>query len=200
MSIKLYELVGKDKSRPFSPHCWKARMALAHKRLDYEAVPVRFTEIPEIENGGQTIVPVIRHGERVIADSFEIALHLREAYPDRAGHLFQGDGSIALTRFVESWSQSQLHTWIFRWAAMDIYNMLDDADQAYFRENREKRVGMTLEEFVAGREERAGQLQQILAPIRLMLKHQPYLAGRDRTRISKWPGRDDDRSSSRPGR
>ena len=179
MSIKLYELVGKDKSRPFSPHCWKARMALAHKRLDYEAVPVRFTEIPEIENGGQTIVPVIRHGERVIADSFEIALHLREAYPDRAGHLFQGDGSIALTRFVESWSQSQLHTWIFRWAAMDIYNMLDEADQAYFRENREKRVGMTLEEFVSDREERAGQLQQILAPIRLMLKKQPYLGGKD---------------------
>ena len=34
-------------------------------------------------------------------------------------------------------------------------------------------------EFVAGREERAGQLQQILTPIRLMLKHQPYLGGRD---------------------
>ncbi|WP_075996011.1 glutathione S-transferase family protein [Salaquimonas pukyongi] len=177
MSIKLYELAGKDTSRPFSPHCWKARMALAHKQLEYETVPVGFTEVPDIENGGQGIVPVIRHGERVIADSFQIALHLREAYPDRDGHLFQGEGSIALSRFIEAWSNSQLHPWIIKWAALDIHNMLNETDQAYFRESREKRFGVTLEAFVEGREERAGQLQQLLAPIRLMLKHQPYLGG-----------------------
>lgn len=31
MSLKLFELVGIDASRPFSPYCWRARMALAHK-------------------------------------------------------------------------------------------------------------------------------------------------------------------------
>lgn len=179
MTIKLYELVGTDASRPFSPHCWKVRMALAHKRLEHEIVPVRFTEIPEIENGGQTTVPLIRHGEKLISDSFQIALYLRETYPDRVGHLFLGEGSIGLSRFVETWTQSQLHPWIARWATLDIHNMLDAKDQAYFRENREKRFGMSLEAFVAGRDERAGQLKEILTPVRLMLKHQDFLGGRN---------------------
>jgi hypothetical protein len=31
MSLKLFELVGTDAARPFSPFCWRTRMALAHK-------------------------------------------------------------------------------------------------------------------------------------------------------------------------
>jgi hypothetical protein len=31
MTILFYELVGRDTTRPFSPHCWKIAMALAHK-------------------------------------------------------------------------------------------------------------------------------------------------------------------------
>jgi hypothetical protein len=39
MRILLYELVGSDPRRPFSPHCWKIAMALAHKGLAFECVP-----------------------------------------------------------------------------------------------------------------------------------------------------------------
>ena len=31
MTLKLFELVGTDETRPFSPFCWRTRMALAHK-------------------------------------------------------------------------------------------------------------------------------------------------------------------------
>lgn len=31
MTILLYDLVGRDATRPFSPQCWKIVMALAHK-------------------------------------------------------------------------------------------------------------------------------------------------------------------------
>jgi hypothetical protein len=30
MTLKLFELVGTDEARPFSPFCWRTRMALAH--------------------------------------------------------------------------------------------------------------------------------------------------------------------------
>jgi hypothetical protein len=33
MALKLFELVGADEARPFSPFCWRTRMALAHKVL-----------------------------------------------------------------------------------------------------------------------------------------------------------------------
>src|SRR6185437_13134820 len=43
MSLKLFELVGADASRPFSPFCWRTRMALAHKGLSAETIPWCFT-------------------------------------------------------------------------------------------------------------------------------------------------------------
>ena len=42
MALKLFELVGAESNRPFSPYCWRIRMALAHKGLDAELVPWRF--------------------------------------------------------------------------------------------------------------------------------------------------------------
>jgi glutathione S-transferase len=179
MTIKLYELVGSDASRPFSPHCWKTRMCLAHKDLAFESVPVRFTEVREIENGGCSSVPVIRHGELVVQDSFAIAEYLRETYPDRGKKLFLEEPSAALTRFVESWSQTQLMPWISKWALKDIHDILDEKDQAYFRQSREKRFGQTLEEIVADRESRLPDLKQVLAPVRMTLQRQPFLCGRE---------------------
>jgi hypothetical protein len=46
MTIVLHELVGADEARPFSPHCWKVVMALAHKGLPFERKPVCFTGVP----------------------------------------------------------------------------------------------------------------------------------------------------------
>ena len=39
MTLKLFELVGADPTRPFSPYCWRTRMALAHKGLTAETIP-----------------------------------------------------------------------------------------------------------------------------------------------------------------
>ena len=43
-SLVLFELAGADQSVRFSPHCWKTRMALAHKGLTAQSVPWRFTD------------------------------------------------------------------------------------------------------------------------------------------------------------
>lgn len=140
MTRKLYALCGTDKSRPFSPHVWKAKLSLAHKGLTFDVAPVGFTAIPSLEKGATKIVPLLRDGEKLVNDSFDIALYLEETYPDRPS-LFAGEGGKAMARFVESWSQTALHTAIGRIAIMDIHDSLDPVDQAYFRASREQRFG-----------------------------------------------------------
>lgn len=176
MTITLYELTGKDTSRPFSPHCWKTTMSVAHKGLDYNVVAVPFTAVPDVENGTGKSVPVIRDGDRVITDSFDIAIYLDETYPDRPS-LFGGPGGIAMARFFEAWSQTQIHSVIGGAMMLDVHAMLAPKDQDYFRQSREARSGRSLEEVVEAGRQRAEGLSERLDPMRLVLKRQPFLGG-----------------------
>jgi Glutathione S-transferase len=176
MALTLYTLCGIDPARPFSPHCWKAVMALAHKGLAFEEAPVPFTKIAEIEGGASRTVPLLRDGDRLVADSFAIAAHLEEAYPDRPS-LFGGAGGLAAARFVEAWSIATLHAALSPIILVDIHDRLAPADQAYFRETRENRFGKTLEEVVANRDAGIAAFPDRLQPLRLMLGRQPFLGG-----------------------
>jgi glutathione S-transferase len=178
MTIQLYELCAKDENVIFSPHCWKARMALAHKGLSFESIKVPFTKVAGVENGEGRTVPVLRDGDDVIQDSYNIALHLEGKYPD-APSLFNGDGGKSLTRFVINWSQTQIHPVVYRLVIMQIYNSLAPADQVHFRTTREARLNMTLEEFSATRGASATDLQNALVPLEEMLASQPFIGGND---------------------
>lgn len=176
MTILLYDLVGEDASRPFSPHCWKTAMSLAHKGLEFRRVPTPFTSVPAVEGGVSKTVPVIRDGDEVVADSFIIALYLDDAYPDRPS-LFGGDGGRAMARFIERWSQLTLHPYLGASVLTDIHERLAPPDQAYFRENREKRYGKTLEEVAAPREAQLAAFRASLEPLRNMIGYQPFIGG-----------------------
>ncbi len=176
MTILLYDLVGEDHGRPFSPHCWKTTMCLAHKGLDYRRVPTPFTSVPKVEDGVSKTIPVIRDGERVVADSFAIAFYLDEAYPDRPT-LFGGKGGEAMARFIERWSQLTLHPYLGAAALTDIHARLAPADQDYFRDSREKRYGKPLEEVAAPREAGLPAFRAALEPLRNMLSYQPFIGG-----------------------
>ncbi|RWI91197.1 glutathione S-transferase family protein [Mesorhizobium sp.] len=176
MTILFYDLVGHDAKRPFSPHCWKTKMALAHKGLDATKVPTRFLEVPKVEGGASKTVPVIRDGERVVADSFAIALYLDEAYPERPT-LFGGEGGKATARFIERWSQLTIHPYLMTVLLTDLHRMQDEANRAYFRESREQRLGKRLEEVVAGRDEGLAGFRASLEPLRSMLSYQPFIGG-----------------------
>ncbi|WP_157015219.1 glutathione S-transferase family protein [Mesorhizobium xinjiangense] len=176
MRIQLYDLIGTDPSRPFSPHCWKVAMALGHKGIDFERVPVCYTQIPQVEDGISRTLPVIRDGERAVADSFDIALYLEETYPDRPT-LFGGEGGWATARFVERWSQSILHPYISKAALIDIHEFLAPADQAHFRASREARFGMRLEDVPGDREAGLDAFRKSLEPLRSMLGFQPFIGG-----------------------
>ena len=68
MSLKLFELVGTDASRPFSPFCWRTRMALAHKGLSAETIPWCFTDKQAIAPHGSEKVPVLLDSDTAIVD------------------------------------------------------------------------------------------------------------------------------------
>ena len=176
MTRILYSLCGREANRPFSPHCWKVSMALAHKGLDFVEKPVPFTEIPTLENGFSKTVPILRDGNLLIRDSFDIALYLEDTYPDRPT-LFGGDGGRSLARFVEGYSQMIVHPLLAQIAIKNIHDMLDSTDQVYFRQSREARMGKTLEEVEAGRDQAMSMLVAQLEPVRHTLKFQPFLGG-----------------------
>lgn len=176
MAILLHELVGSDPARPFSPHCWKVRLALKHKGLDFQTVPVPFTGVPSIEGGSGT-VPVIRDGETVVSDSFAIAEYLETAYPE-APSLFGGEGGRHLSRFVESWSQRTIHPFVSTSRALvSIHDSLAAPDRVYFRQSREKVFGKPLEAVIVGDEERLAEFGKKLNPLRSLLERQAFLGG-----------------------
>ena len=175
MTITLYDLAGKD-GRCFSPFCWRARMALAHKGLDFSVKETGFTDIADVAEGASRTLPVIDDNGWVVADSFEIALYLERAHPD-APTLFDGEGGIAAARFADAYVRASLMPVIIRMCVKDIHDALQDQDKTYFRDSREKRFGATLEEVQTGREARVDALYDALAPLRMVLAQQPWIGG-----------------------
>ena len=107
MPLKLYELVGTDDARPFSPFCWRTRMALAHKGLSAESIPWCFTDKAAIAPHQSDKVPVLLDGDAAIVDSWVIANYLEDTYPDRPS-LFGGEGGRAMGRMLNWWGDGAL--------------------------------------------------------------------------------------------
>jgi glutathione S-transferase len=172
----LYDLAGAEPERRFSPYCWRTRMALAHKGLDVRTVPWRFTEKDAIAFSGQGRVPVLVDGDTHVHDSWAIAVHLEERYPDRPS-LFHGDAAMAVTRFVNAWADRVLLPMVATLVVRDILDHLHEKDRDYFRTSREKAFGRPLEDVVADRDTRVVVFRQAMEPLRTMLRTQPFIAG-----------------------
>jgi glutathione S-transferase len=176
--IRLYDLAGADEGCRFSPYCWRARMALRHKGLEFETVPWRFVEKDAIAFSGQKLVPVLVDGATTVNDSFAIARYLEDAYPDRPS-LFGGPVGLGLTLLVKHWVEQTVNGAVLKIILPDLVRSLHEKDKAYFRTSREARLGATLEEVAVSPEAGLPVLHRALAPARLTLASQPYLAGAD---------------------
>ncbi|MGJ4958603.1 glutathione S-transferase family protein [Bradyrhizobium sp. HKCCYLRH2015] len=176
MAVKLYELVGTDAGRPFSPFCWRTRMALAHKGLSADTIPWRFTEKSAIAPHGSEKVPVMLDGDRAVADSWAIANYLEDTYPDRPS-LFGGAGGRAMARFMNAWGDIAIVGGIFPLIIADIPKNLAAADADYFRKSREARFGKSLEEVMAARDQAVIGFRRSLEPLRQTLKTQAFIGG-----------------------
>lgn len=174
MTIQMYDLCGAEADRRFSPFCWRTRLALAHKQLDHETIPWRFTEKDVLAALGSEKVPVIIDGDRTINDSWTIAEYLEDTYPD-SPTLFPGGRGEAF--FVKSWSETVLSAGISPLVIFDIHEHLGPEDQAYFRPAREPRFNARLEDVQASRDERVVGFRTTLNPLRATLAAQEWIAG-----------------------
>ncbi len=136
MSVRMYDLAGANPAVRFSPYCWRARMALAHKGLDVETMPWRFSDKEAIAFSGQGLVPVVRDGDTIVHDSWAIAEYLDKTYPDRP-RLMDGEQGHALANFARHYAQNVLSPILFKSIVLDLFNAIDPGDRPYFRESRE---------------------------------------------------------------
>jgi glutathione S-transferase len=175
MTIKLFELSGSDPERRFSPYCWAIRMALAHKGLDVQTIPWRFMDKEVLAPSGQSKVPVLVHGDKWLFESWDIANYLEQTFPDRPT-LFGGPQGTALSKFYCNFAVVMASQAI-RMILVDIYDHLTETDKPYFRESREQRFGMSLEQVVADRESKLQPFRDGLMPLRMTLKQQEFFGG-----------------------
>src|SRR6202165_718223 len=176
MSLKLFELVGTDEQRPFSPFCWRTRMALAHKGLSAQSIPWCFPDKAAIAPPNSERGRVLLDGETSVADSWVIANYLEDHYPERPS-LFGGEGGRAMGRMMNWWGDVTVIGGMFPLIVADIPSHLKPVDAVYFRRTREARFGRPLEEVVAGRDKSVEGFRRALEPMRLTLKTQAYLGG-----------------------
>ena len=176
MSLTLYERVGHEGRRP-SPFSWRARYALAHKGLEAEFVPVRFAQVEEIRAlSGQHMVPVLVDGETVVPDSWAIAAHLEDRFPDRPT-LFGDATARAMMHFLNTWTDQVLMPSLRPLIYADFPAVLDPGDRAYFRETREAMVGASLEDFCADRAAHEASFVAVIAPFTEVLSARDHLCG-----------------------
>jgi glutathione S-transferase len=174
--LKLYEVAGEDVNFRPSPYCWRIRMALAHEGLAFEPVPWRAVEKEGIAPSGGGTVPVLVDGGRWIRESWDIALYLETAHPNRPS-LFNGDGDRTKSYFIDGWTTNIVHPVIARAVLLDQFPLLAAKDQSYYQERTKRKFGVTLEELCRDQEGAIAQLQGILSPLQQVLERSDFLGG-----------------------
>ena len=173
--ITLWELKGKG-DRRYSLFSWRTRMALKHKGLEFESQPVAMSDKAAIAFSGGKTVPVIKDGETVVRDSWRIAEHLEDKYPERPT-LFGGTIGRGVTQAFNTWVDRSLVSAAMPVIVADVHERVDPADDAYFRQQFEGFLKCTLEESRARRPQALERLQRALEPMQAALKRQPFICG-----------------------
>ncbi|MEM9263600.1 MAG: glutathione S-transferase N-terminal domain-containing protein [Pseudomonadota bacterium] len=144
MTVKLYDLCGADPAIRFSPPCWLVKFTLLHKGMPFETVPLRFDEKENYPDPDYGRLPIIVDGGKTVTESRDILLYLDDHDPK--GHrLLDGRGR-AQFDFINGFAISYLYPSLAPKLFLHVHNAIDPRDKAYFREDREKRLGITLEE------------------------------------------------------
>lgn len=175
--IQLYDLATKYPNIRFSPFCWRIKYALAHKELSWEEIPIRaLTEKNLLPTPNEGKVPVLVDDDQVVFDSWDIALYLEEKYPNQL--LFDSGESRAQSLFVKNWTEAVLHILVSRMGILDFYETQTKDDQKVFRETRESRFGVVLEDWGSDPQGARVDFLKALEPLRQTLRSQKFMGGR----------------------
>jgi glutathione S-transferase len=173
--ILLYELQGKG-GRRYSLFSWRTRMALKHKGLEFESVPVRMSDKTAIAFSGGKTVPIVKDGDTVVRDSWKIAEYLESRYAG-ASPLFGGEIGRGVSAAFNVWVDRTVVPAMLPLIAADIHQRVDPEDEDYFRQSMEKVLKTTLEASRARRDAALVNLGRVLAPMQEACKRQPFICG-----------------------
>lgn len=176
MTLRVFELEGRNDLR-YSLFSWRTRLALAHKKLAAEFVPVRLHDKERIAFSGGATVPILCDGDLTIRDSWRIACYLDEKYPDR-GSLFGGDIGRGLTLTFSHWVDRTIVPVVVSHLAIDAIANVHNDDRDYYRQSMEKAFGDSLERLAQSRDLWVEGFRNGLSPLRRTLRQQPFIAGK----------------------
>lgn len=174
--LTFFELCGADQGVRFSPFVWRIKLMLAHKKVPYDSKTVTFTDKSALEPSGLKTVPVIKHNDAWISESFDIARYLDDQFPDKP--LFETPLAARQALLLNNWFDRNIVMPIFPMIVADILDALDGEDKEYFRVTREARLGgRKIEDVQKDREAAREAFQANLAPLERMLEDNEYLCG-----------------------
>lgn len=176
MAIKLYDLAGSDPEIVFSPYCWRVRMSLLHKGLEFTSIPWRFLEKETIAESGHKAVPVINDNGTWVGDSWKIAKYLDDKYPDHPT-LMEGAQGEAHALLVQELSASLIFPAAIPIAVYPVSQLLDEENLAYFVKTREAALGAKLVDINAEPAKGKANLSKALLPFNKMLKVAKFIGG-----------------------
>lgn len=173
--LEMWELCGRDDAR-FSTFSWRTRMALHHKGLDFRVNPVAVSDKAAVAFSGQPKVPIVRVDDRIVSDSWTIAVFLEREYPDRPS-LFGGPVGEQLSYFFNLWADRELVPSLVPYLMRDVLDCVDDADARHLRTQIEGIFKKTVEQLFDERAQALQQLRKRLQPVRKVLERGPFLGG-----------------------
>jgi glutathione S-transferase len=173
--IELWELGGRDGCR-FSTFSWRTRLALHHKGLAFTVHPVSVSDKAAIAFSGQDKVPILKDSDRVISDSWAIALYLEKQFPERPS-LFVGAVAETLTHVFNGWVDRELIPALIPYFMRDVLDCVNEADAAHLRGQIERALKKSLEELAAERGNALSAFRRKLQPVRKALEQKNFLGG-----------------------
>mgnify|MGYP006418627547 FL=1 len=172
--ITLYELAGKNDLR-FSPPCWNVKLCLLYKNIDFETVAVGFSEKNKILFSNQQLVPVLKHQDGHISDSWNIINWLDENYENPK--LFVNEASKNFSHFLYLWTSRQILPILFKIIAHEIPNILEGDDLDHYIVTREERIKGPITKFVPVISDSIKKFRSLINPMRSLIKKNGFISG-----------------------
>ena len=174
--LKLYDLSGKNDLR-FSPPCWIVKICLIHRQINFETEPVRFCEKNKIEFSNQQLVPILKHHNGYVYDSWNIINWLDKNYNDKK--IFLNLSSKNFSNFLYLWTSRQLLPILFKIIAHEIPNVLEGDDIDYYLKTREERIQGPITKFLPFISSYIEEFRKLIDPIRKIIIKNNYISGKN---------------------
>ena len=172
--ITLYELAGKNDLR-FSPPCWNVKLCLLYKNIEFETVAIGFSEKNKILFSNQQLVPVLKHQDGHICDSWNIINWLDENYENPK--LFVNEASKNFSHFLYLWTSRQILPILFKIIAHEIPNILEGDDLNHYIITREERIKGPITKFVPVISDSIKKFRSLINPMRSLIKKNGFISG-----------------------